>query len=351
MIEFNLNRIFRNKEERKGHLREKIQKKIAYNKEKGIESSFFSIARRSMQEVMPADKFEIYATIAKEIEEKYNIKLTLGKDGNTDISTNRYGEHSWYIKYREDTKKEREEKEELSSRIEKLNLKIESFNKETIKIFAPIKELTKTYLENRKDVFTHLSIPGDHIYRDIDSIEKIEELILRVSNNIEEAKIDRSYERWNIFYVYLEKYLEELREIKSKIEKSENYLQYKQEYGKTNIGELENEKNQLYAELDILESIPNTISIKDHFAVGQGDIQFIDGDSEYYHYYQYKTAKGDYIDKTIVLDFDNKNEIININLFFINKAYNDNLKELSGEDYIKEFQTLEECKDYLKNID
>jgi len=357
MIEFNLNKNFRKKDERKKHLIEKIGKKIAFNEEKGNKSSFFSVARRAIQEVMPADKFEAYATIAKTIEEKYGLKLTLGKDGNTDISTNRYGAHSWYIRFKEDTEEEKHAKKELLSQIEKLSLKKEFFENAAKEVFAPFEKLCEKYdrdYRRSEKYFSHLYVPKFLGY--VDSIKNIEQLIFEVNNKIKESKIENHfgtpYKRWNSFYVYLKKYLKELKETKLKIETSENYIKYQKEYGKTNINELKNEESELMSKLESIESIPNTISIKDHFAVGQGDIQFADGDTEYNHYYQYKTIKNNYIDKTIILDFDNKNKVRDISLYFIDKAYKDSLGRINQEDkeYVKIFETLEEFTDYFKKL-
>lgn len=356
MIEFNLNKTFREKEERKEHLREKIGKKIAYNKEQGNEYSFFSVAKRAIQEVMPADKFEAYATISKTIEEKYGFKLTLGKDGNTDISTNKYGQHSWYIRFKEDSEEEKNEKAELISQIQKLELIEKSFNNATIEVFAPVNELCKIFENNYRisgKYYSHLYVPG--YSGSIHNMGDLKQLLLEVSNKIQESKIKNNfgtpYERWNSFYIYLEKYLKELIEVKLKIETSENYIKYEKEYGEINISESENKKDGLVLELESLNSVPNTISIKDHFAVGQGDIEFTDNTNEYHHYYQYKDRKNNYIDKTIILNFDDKNKINDILLCFMNKAYNDGVIMLENSEYIKEFKTLEECTNYLKNID
>lgn len=49
---------------------------------------------RAEKEIMSPEKHKVYSKIAQFISDKYSVKLTWN---NVDVSTNRYGEHSWYI--------------------------------------------------------------------------------------------------------------------------------------------------------------------------------------------------------------------------------------------------------------
>ncbi len=88
--EFNLNKKL-SREEKKDIVRNKIDKSL----ERGWQPDWMSAARRAWQEMMPEKKFETYVRVANVIAKERNIELTRER---VQLSTNRNGDHSWYIK-------------------------------------------------------------------------------------------------------------------------------------------------------------------------------------------------------------------------------------------------------------
>jgi hypothetical protein len=80
------------KQEKKEIIRKKIERYLS----RGWSETWFEAARRASQEMMPEEKFEIYSQIVLLLAQKFNMEEITR--ANLSLSTNRYGEHSWYFK-------------------------------------------------------------------------------------------------------------------------------------------------------------------------------------------------------------------------------------------------------------
>lgn len=78
--------------ENKDRARQRVKKYL----DREWHDTWFSAARRVLQEMMPREKFEAYARVAGIVAYENGIELS---QDNVQISTNRHGRHSWYITF------------------------------------------------------------------------------------------------------------------------------------------------------------------------------------------------------------------------------------------------------------